>query len=51
MAASVILLVDEDPGSYTSLPDIIADFGYRVIVAYDGPAAPGPYRRHPYRLA
>jgi CheY-like chemotaxis protein len=51
MAASAILLVDDDQDTCASLSDIISDLGYRVDVAYDGPAALELSRRHPYGLA
>jgi CheY-like chemotaxis protein len=51
MAASAILLVDDDWDTCASLSDIISDLGYRVDVAYDGPAALELSRRHPYGLA
>lgn len=51
MAASPILLVDDDQDICASLSDIISDLGYRVDVAYDGPAALRLSERNPYRLA
>jgi CheY-like chemotaxis protein len=51
MAASAILVVDDDPDTCASLSDILSDLGYRVDVAYDGPAALALSRRHPYGLA
>jgi two-component system, NtrC family, response regulator HydG len=51
MAASAILLVDDDQDTCASLSDIISDLGYRVDVAYDGLAALELSRRHPYGLA
>jgi CheY-like chemotaxis protein len=51
MAASAILLVDDDPDTCASLSDIISDLGYDVDVAYDGPTALERSRRHPYGLA
>jgi CheY-like chemotaxis protein len=51
MAASAILLVDDDEDSCASLSDIISDLGYRVDVAFDGPAALELSRRQPYGLA
>ena len=51
MAASPILLVDDDPDTCASLSDIISDPSDRADVAYDGPAALELSRRHPYRLA
>ncbi len=51
MAASAILLVDDDPDTCASVSDVIADLGYRVDVAYDGPTALELSRRRPYGLA
>ena len=52
MAASAILLVDDDRDTCASLSDIISDLGYRVGVDYDGPAALDQSRRPPpYGLA
>jgi CheY-like chemotaxis protein len=51
MAASAILLVDDDRDSCATLSDIIADLGYRVGVAYDGPTALELSRQQPYGLA
>jgi CheY-like chemotaxis protein len=51
MAASAILLVDDDQDTCASLSDIISDLGYQVDVAYDGPGALELSRRHPYGLA
>ncbi len=51
MAASAILLVDDDRDSCASLSDIISDLGYQVGVAYDGPSALELSRRQPYGLA
>jgi CheY-like chemotaxis protein len=51
MAASAILLVDDDHDTCASLSDIISDLGYRVDVAYDGPAALELSKRHGYGLA
>ena len=51
MAASAILVVDDDHDTCATLSDIISDLGYRVGVAYDGPAALALSRRQPYRLA
>jgi CheY-like chemotaxis protein len=50
MAASAILLVDDDQATCASLSDIISDLGYRVDVAYDGPAALELSQRHGYGL-
>jgi CheY-like chemotaxis protein len=38
MAGSAILVVDDDQDTCASISDIISDLGYRVDVAYDGPA-------------
>jgi two-component system sensor histidine kinase/response regulator len=51
MAAAAILVVDDDQDACASLSDIITDLGYRVDVAYDGPAALDLSRRRPYGLA
>jgi DNA-binding response OmpR family regulator len=51
MAASAILLVDDEPDCCASLSDILSDLGYQVDVAYDGPAALELSRRRPYGLA
>jgi CheY-like chemotaxis protein len=51
MAASAILVVDDDRDTCGSLSGIIADLGYRVDVAYDGPAALDLLRRQPFGLA
>jgi CheY-like chemotaxis protein len=51
MAASAILVVDDDQDTCASLSDIIADLGYRVDVAHDGLAALELSRRHLYGLA
>ncbi len=51
MAAFSILLVDDDPDTCASMSDVIADLGYRVDVAYDGPAALILGKRQPYGLA
>jgi CheY-like chemotaxis protein len=51
MAASAILLVDDDRDSCASLSDIISDLGDPVGVAYDGPTALERARRQPYGLA
>ena len=51
MAASAILLVDDDQDTCASLSDIISDLGYQVDVAYDGPAALKLSQRQPYGLA
>jgi CheY-like chemotaxis protein len=51
MAASSILLVDDDQDSCASMSDVISDLGYLVDVAYDGPTALELSRRNPYPLA
>jgi DNA-binding response OmpR family regulator len=51
MAASAILLVDDDQDTCACLSDIISDLGFRVDVAYDGPAGLDLSRRQPYGLA
>jgi CheY-like chemotaxis protein len=51
MAASAIPLVDDDRDTCATLSDILSDLGYRVAVAFDGPAALELSRRQPYRLA
>jgi CheY-like chemotaxis protein len=51
MTASAILLVDDDQDACASLSDVISDQGYRVDVAYDGPAALELSQRHGYGLA
>ena len=51
MAATAILVVDDDQDTCASLSDIITDLGYRVDVAYDGPTALDLSRRRPYGLA
>jgi CheY-like chemotaxis protein len=51
MAASAILLVDDDQDTCASLSDVISDLGYRVNVAYNGPAGLELSRRQPYGLA
>jgi CheY-like chemotaxis protein len=51
MAASAILLVDDDHDTCASPSDLLADLGRRVGVAYDGPTALERSRRHPCGLA
>jgi CheY-like chemotaxis protein len=51
MAVSSTLLVDDDRDTCASMSDVIADLGYRVDVAYDGPAALELTRRQGYGLA
>ena len=51
MAASPILLVDDDQDICASLSDVISDLGYQVDVAYDGPTALGLTEGRSYGLA
>ena len=51
MAATAILLVDDDHDHCAILSDILSDLGYRMDVTYDGPTALERSRRHPYDLA
>ena len=51
MAASALLVVDDNHDTCAILSDILSDLGYRVDVAYDGPTALERPRRHPYGLA
>ncbi len=51
MAASAILVVDDEQDTCASLSDIISELGYRVDVAYDGPGALALCRQQPYGLA
>lgn len=51
MVASAILVVDDDQYTCASLSDVISDLGYRVDVAYDGPAALELCLLRPYGLA
>ena len=51
MAASFILVVDDDPDTCACMSDVIADLGYHVDVAYDGPAALVLCKGQPYGLA
>jgi CheY-like chemotaxis protein len=51
MAASSILLVDDDEDICASMADILSDLGYAVDSAYDGPAALELTRQAPYGLA
>jgi CheY-like chemotaxis protein len=51
MAASSILLVDDDADCCASMSDVISELGYRVDVAYDGPAALKLAMRQGYGLA
>lgn len=51
MAASSILVVDDDRDTCASMSDVIADLGYTVDVAYDSQAALELFKRQSYRLA
>jgi CheY-like chemotaxis protein len=51
MVASAIFVVDDDRESCAPLSDIISGLGYRVDVAYNGPAALERSRRQPSGLA
>lgn len=51
MAASSILVVDDDQDTCASMSDVIADLGYQVDVAYDGRAALELLKEHSYGLA
>jgi two-component system response regulator HydG len=53
MTATVpwILVVDDDADTCRNLADILADLGYRVDTAHDGPAALELVRKNPYDLA
>ncbi len=51
MAASSILVVDDDRDTCAGMSDVIADLGYQVDVAYDGLAALERCRRQAYALA
>lgn len=51
MAASPILLVDDDPDICASMSDIFSDLGYEVNVAYDGQGALELSHHHRYGLA
>src|SRR5262245_30914610 len=51
MAASAILLVDDDQDSCPSLSNVISDLGSQVGVAYDCPAALELSRRYASGLA
>ena len=51
MAASAILLVDDDHDPCAILSDLLSDLGYQVDVVYDGPTALERSQRHPYGLA
>ena len=51
MTAPWVLVVDDDPGTRTNLADILADLGYRVDTAPDGPSALELVRTNPYDVA
>jgi CheY-like chemotaxis protein len=51
MAASSILLVDDDRDACASMSDVITDLGYQVDVAYDGHSALQLCKRQSYGLA
>jgi two-component system, NtrC family, response regulator HydG len=51
MAASSVLVVDDDPETCTAMSDVIADLGYQVDVAHDGLAALELFKRQFYGLA
>lgn len=51
MNSADILLVDDDADCCAAMADILADLGYSVGVAYDGPAALECYQRKAFRLA
>lgn len=51
MAASSILVVDDDQDTCSSLSDVLSDLGYAVDVAHGGAAALQLSRARPYRLA
>lgn len=46
-----ILVVDDDVDTCRNLSDILADFGYRVDTAHDGPQALELVRKNPYDVA
>jgi CheY-like chemotaxis protein len=46
-----ILVVDDDVDTCRNLVDILADLGYRVDMAHDGPAALELVRQHAYDVA
>ncbi|MGL4554453.1 MAG: response regulator, partial [Gemmataceae bacterium] len=50
-AGASILVVDDEADACANLADILADLGYRVDVAHDGPSALELVRRRPYDLA
>lgn len=49
--APSILVVDDDIDTCRNLADILADMGYRVDTAHDGPSALELVRRNPYDVA
>lgn len=51
MAATSILLVDDDRDTCVSLSDILSDFGFGVDTVYDGASALKFSGRNDYRLA
>jgi DNA-binding response OmpR family regulator len=51
MAATDILLVDDDRDTYATLSDILSELGYTVDTANDGFSALELSERNPYRLA
>lgn len=51
MAASSILVVDDDQDTCACMSDIIADLGYQVDVAHHGLAALELFKRQSYGLA
>src|SRR5215475_7162873 len=46
-----ILVVDDDADTCRNLADILADLGYRVDIAHDGPSALELVRKNPYDVA
>jgi two-component system response regulator HydG len=46
-----ILVVDDDQDTCRNLADILADLGYRVDTAHDGPSALELVRKNPYDVA
>lgn len=51
MAATGILVVDDDQDTCASMSDILSDLGYPVDVAYDGPNALKVFAPDRHRLA
>jgi len=51
MAATSILVVDDDRDTCASMSDILSDLGYPVDVAYDGPNALKVFALGRHRLA